>query len=509
MINRKIIATIFIISSVLQAIFFFAVRINFECDSAAYYNSSIGYFTNNMNIVSPYRGPIYPLILRIFEVTTSGNIYPLLIFQAILGAVMPTLIYLIINDYGKNKAILGSLIYMLSSIPFTSAKLILAEQFFIFFITVSAYFLNKFIKRNGTVNILLFSVFALLASLTRWEGLALILSVCIIFILKSLFNKNYLMPTILMIIIFSTTLLGYSAIRAYQYKDLKMFGLQNGTGSQWLWRQYYSQGFRDFSGEIKYASGAYKGDTIQYIYKSTIDYVLSNEAEFEALKITSIDNNNIDQKYINSLSKNKINIEYLINEAWKTPTTSGSHISFMMSRAIINKHGLVEGDKILQKGALNILISDPQAQLVVLQQGLAMLGIGKFKLDEKIQWFEGPPLNIGGCLNNTGNENFIKNHNAIYVNYNPKIHSVASELRNLVRLSFPFLILVSLIQSIRRKKIQILYTILILSTGFNIGIVSLTGGGPYGKYDLTIFTYIILATFTQITLPTLTPRKRF
>jgi hypothetical protein len=507
--NKKIITTIFLISSIVQVIYFYAVRINFECDSAAYYNSAVGYFTNNMNLVSPYRGPIYPLILRVFEVTTNGHVYPLLIFQAILGAVMPLLVYLIIFEYGKSKAVVGSTIFMASSVPFTSAKLILAEQVFIFTIIVSVYFLNKYIIRNGNFNLLMFSAFALLASLTRWEGLALILAVCLVFIYKSIFNKSFIRPTIFVIIFFSLTLLGYSAIRAYQYNDFKMFGLQNGTGSQWLWRQYYSQGFRDFDGEIKNGSGAFKGDSIQYIYKSTVDYVLSNNPEFEALKATSKDNKNINQSYAISLENSKPNVEFLINEAWKTPSTSGSHISFLMSRAILSKHGLTDGDKILQKGALNVFISEPQAQLVVLEQGLAMIGIGNFSLDQKIQWFEGPLINIGGCLNNTGNENFIKNHNAIYVHYNSNIHSIASELRNLVRFSFPFLILVSLIQSILRKKIEILYIILILSTGFNIGIVSLTGGGPYGKYDLTIFTYIILATFTQITLPTLKSRKRF
>ena len=505
--NKKIITTIFLISSIFQVVFFYAVRINFECDSLAYYNSAVGYCTNNMNLVSPYRGPIYPLILRIFEVTTSGHVYPLLIFQAILGAIMPILVYLIIFEYGKCKAVVGSAIFIISSVPFTSAKLILAEQLFIFSIIASAYFLNKYIIRKGNLNLLLFSVFALLASLTRWEGLALILAVCLVFIFKSIFNKSFIRPTAFIIIFFSLTLTGYSAIRAYQYHDSKMFGLQNGTGTQWLWRQYFSFTSRDFDGEIKNGSGAFKGDSIQYIYKSTVDYVLSNNSEFEVLKFTSTDNKNINQSDVTPMVNSKSNVELLINEAWNTPSISGSHITFLMSRAILSKHGLPEGDKILQKGALNILISEPQAQLVVIEQGLAMIGIGKFDMSQKILWFESPPINIAGCLNSTGNENFIKNHNAIYLNYNSNIHMIASAIRNLVRLSFPFFILATLIQILRRKKFEIIYIIMMLSTAFNIGIVSLTGGGPYNKYDLTIFTYIILAVFTQITLPTLKPRK--
>ena len=506
--SRKILFLLISISTVFQVIFFYAVRINFECDSAAYYNSAVGYFTQNMNLVSPYRGPVYPLFLRLFGITTSGSIYPLLIFQASLGVLMPVLIYLILTKYGKVNAVLGYIVFLASTISFTSAKLILAEQIFITLVILAIFYLQKYLISKKLIYLYLFCTFAILGSLTRWEGLALIVAVSLSFIVRSMLVRDFAKPTAILLIIISLSLTGYSAIRAYQYDDIKMFGLQNGTGSQWLWRQYYSQGFRDFAGEIKDATGAFRGDSIQYIYNTTIDYVLQNDSEFEALKVTSTDNKEVNQNTVTGFQNEKNNIELLVNEAWKTPTTSGSHISFLMSRAIISKHGLVEGDKILQKGALNILLNEPQAQLVVLQQGLAMIGVGSFKFTEKIQWFEGPPINIGGCLNNTGNENFIKNHNEIYKFYSSTVHRIASEVRNLIRASFPLLLLITLAQGILRKKIEIMYIILTLATASNIAIVSLTGGGPYGKYDLTIFSYLILAIFCQIDLTKLPSWKR-
>ena len=336
--SRKILFLLISISTVFQVIFFYAVRINFECDSAAYYNSTVGYFTQNMNLVSPYRGPVYPIILRLFGITTSGTIYPLLIFQASLGVLMPVLIYLILTKYGKVNAVLGYIVFLASSISFTSAKLILAEQIFITLVILAIFYLQKYLISNKLFYLYLFCTFALLSSLTRWEGLALIVAVSLSFIVRLMFVRDFAKPTAILLIIISLSLTGYSAIRAYQYDDIKMFGLQNGTGSQWLWRQYYSQGFRDFKGEIKDATGAFKGDSIKYIYNTTIDYVLQNDSEFEALKVTSIDNKVVNQNTVTGFQNEKNNIEFLVNEAWKTPTTSGSHISFLMSRAIISKH---------------------------------------------------------------------------------------------------------------------------------------------------------------------------
>ena len=128
---------ILFISFASQLIYFFSVRISFECDSGAYYNTAVGYFTGNISLVSPYRGPTYPFLLKFFGLIDYGWIYPLLIFQFVLGCLMPLIFYRIVSKVSKRFAIFALALFITSAIPFTSAKLLLAEQTFIFFIVLS------------------------------------------------------------------------------------------------------------------------------------------------------------------------------------------------------------------------------------------------------------------------------------------------------------------------------------------------------------------------------------
>jgi uncharacterized membrane protein len=85
----------------------------------------------------------------------------------------------------------------------------------------------------------------------------------------------------------------------------------------------------------------------------------------------------------------------------------------------------------------------------------------------------------------------------MYHFYSDTVHKYSSITRNLVRATFPFLLIVWLFGSIRFRKASMLSSILMVSLFTNIAIVSVTGGGPWGKYDLTIFTYLILSVFTN------------
>ena len=507
--NKITLGLLFLVSAIIQVFFFFSVRVSFECDSLAYYNSAIGYFSGNTTLVSPYRGPIFAIVLKLFGVIDFGWIYPLIIVQGILGSILPVLVFSILKEFGKTKAYVGFSLFILSSIPFTAAKLILAEQFFLTFIIVAVFFLRKFLTDYSPANMKKFVWFASLASFTRWEGLALVLASLFVFALISLkdvkFRKRFYSSLILFSIIFG----GYAGLRAMFYNDVKMFGLQNGTGTQWLWRQYASQGqipgtatskydvqsreeTPNFDGEIIQATGAYSRSHIQSVFRETVRYVMKNDLEYDALRKTAADNKNLSPMEIQNLEKNYSNVRFLINEAWEVPSVSGSHITFLMSRAVLQKYGLVDGDKLLQRAALDILMSESQARKVVARDAIQLVGLGNFSLKERIQWYEGPKINIGGCLNATSNEDFIKSHNEIYKYYNSTLHEYASQLRNLIRASFPYLFAVSLIHIFFYRRVHSLFLILILSTIINITIVSLTGGGPYNKYDLPIFSYLII-----------------
>jgi hypothetical protein len=502
-------ACLFLVSAIIQIFFFYSVRLSFECDSLAYYNSALGYFSGNPSLVSPYRGPIYAIALKFFGVIDFGWVYPLILIQAFLGAILPVLVFLILREFGKIKAYVGYSLFVLSSISFTAAKLILAEQFFLTFIIVSVFFLQKFLTDLSKTNLKKFIWFASLASLTRWEGLALVFGSLIVFALMSFKNVKFRKRLYSSLILFSIIFGGYAGLRAMFYDDIKMFGLQNGTGTQWLWRQYASQGqipgtstskydvlsgieTPHFKGDINQATGAYSRSHIQNVFQETVNYVMQNDNEFDELRKTAADNKNLNPEVVQKLEKNPLNVKYLINEAWKVPSTSGSHITFLMSRAILQKYGLVDGDKILQRAALDILMSETEARKVVVRDAMQLIGLGKFSLKERIQWYEGPELNIGGCLNATLNKNFIKNHNDIYKFYNSTLHDYASQSRNLIRAVFPFLFIASLIQIVVYRRVHLLFLILVLSTLVNITIVSLTGGGSYNKYDLSIFSYLII-----------------
>lgn len=493
---------ILFISFASQLVYFFSVRISFECDSGAYYNTAVGYFTGNISLVSPYRGPTYPFLLKFFGLIDYGWIYPLLIFQFVLGCLMPLIFYRIVSKVSKSFAIFALALFIASAIPFTSAKLLLAEQTFIFFIVLSIYQLQKFLINRNYLNLCLFVVPLLIACFTRWEGLALVAGSIAIFSIYSIKDRSfskYLAALLLSLgLVFST----YAGLRAYFAKDIKLFSLQNGTGGQWLWRQYYSQGFRDFEGEIEKATGAFKGRSIQSLYDLTVTYINKNDNEFIELQKTAEDSRSLDFDNVQKMSKTIDNIEILINDAWKEATVSGSHIAFIMNRAAISKFGLAGSDRFLQRASVDILLNESNARQVVFDQGLSLIGFGEtgfgnLNLHQRIQWFEGPSLNIGGCLQATKNESFISNHNAMYHFYSDSVHKYSSILRNLVRATFPFLLIFWLFGSIRYRKVTILSSILMISLLTNIAIVSITGGGPWGKYDLTIFTYLILSVFTN------------
>ena len=140
----------------------------------------------NFPIVDWKRPPLYPIFLVISGTYLFDSLFPLIIVQLILSFSCIIFIYEIIftNLKSSKLTLLFTIIFSITSIPYILIKFLIAEQL-LFFFTVFSFYLLSLYSYNNKEKYLHFSIIiATLAWLTKWEGVLLFISISSFIILS-------------------------------------------------------------------------------------------------------------------------------------------------------------------------------------------------------------------------------------------------------------------------------------------------------------------------------------
>ena len=215
----------------LQLVMLYWVPLAYECDAAVYYHYSVK---------TTYRGPGYPLLIwatgQYWPQTFAGTV----IAHAVFGVLSPLMIYRTLAPLTRWGALTAALAFTLSLVPFTAAKLMLAEQLFIVLVIATVYFLSRYWFTRETRYIALTFAAGFGAMFTRWEA-QVVLAACAVGLLIwcASTGRAHLKSWAIAALVTVLALTGWSLYRAIAMKDMRVFGtLQNGTGDQMFWWFY-------------------------------------------------------------------------------------------------------------------------------------------------------------------------------------------------------------------------------------------------------------------------------
>ena len=131
-----------IISFFFQSLYLLFIPLGFECDAATYYQYAKAFLLQEGFYVNFDRPPLYPLMIVFSGAVLPGTFLGLIILHAFFGVASVILFNRILLFFcSKSSAFWGTLVLIFSGIAFSNAKLIMAEQSFIFFFLLSIFFL--------------------------------------------------------------------------------------------------------------------------------------------------------------------------------------------------------------------------------------------------------------------------------------------------------------------------------------------------------------------------------
>jgi hypothetical protein len=219
----------------LQLLSLYMVPLVYECDAQVYFT---------YDAASTYRPPVYAIFLWLTGQHFLHTFVGTVVAHAALGVLAPILVYRTLAPFGRRWALAAGLAYTASLVPFTAAKLMLAEQVFTALVLGAIWSLSQYWLRRERRFLILTTVLATGAMFTRWEAQFLVaLSLTAMLVIAIRHDRSQLRTWAACVAAVLVLCAGWSAYRAYRTGDARIFGtLQNGTGDQLFWHLYIYMG---------------------------------------------------------------------------------------------------------------------------------------------------------------------------------------------------------------------------------------------------------------------------
>ncbi len=229
---------IFLFAIFAQIVTLIAIPIGFECDAGMFLNYAKKISFQN-GVYTDGRPPLYPLFLLVTGVVYPGTLIITVLAQSIIGVAMPIILYKTAEPYGRKISFIGSLLLIITFVPFVGSKLFLAEQLYSCLLLLAIYFLKKSLDSEGNqMKFGIFLLFAIAATMTRFEGQLILFFGSGLLIVVLLGKRNYRDGILIGLVVISFVF-GYSIFRSLMMKDFTLIGhLHNGFGPQIFWRVY-------------------------------------------------------------------------------------------------------------------------------------------------------------------------------------------------------------------------------------------------------------------------------
>jgi hypothetical protein len=492
---------------------------SFECDSNTYFNFAKGFGNGNINLL---RGPGYPIFL-IFTGTTWANTFLLILFlQWLMGLISIILILKVLNLKNNAVKFLVSLIFSLTGFTFFGARLFLAEQLTMFFVTIGIVSFLLY-RRSRKFWILLLSISSCLgAFLTRWEVLPVLVIVVAAAVIELIPNLEY--KKILICIGFPILVISsWSFLRSELSNGASQFGvIANESGSQLM----ISLNFVLLD-EIK----QHEGNNVELFPEKYNFFDSRNGPATE--KLIQITKNHLredsfwfDVKYKGLLGDASYaeEIRNIWEPARETPWVvvdwffSGEHkkrssqVIFLLNEVLVEKLGSKEADSLMRMASFEIIRNNPTVLLKYAEKSFKWYGYDStlnygFSIGAKSLSYWDVPLNPASCASAV----LTNNQFAKYVSTFSQVKALAfsqsltAYAMDSFRILYTFLIFIwVLLFSIRKVKFDFNVVFTFIMHFSVIQFLVLSQVGIHSKYSIIpgvlslISVVCILNSFLQL-----------
>lgn len=504
-------AALLAIGIVLQVVYLASIPLGYECDAATYYGIAKALIGVG-GAFSPYRPPLFPYLLIGTGTIWPGTFAGLLLAHAAMGVAVPLLVHRILSGLGRWPALIGALTVVVSTTPFFGAKLVLAEQLYVFATLVCAAFLSRYQDFRDPRAIYGFVLAGLAAMLTRWEAEFFVIFGFLAIAILALRRPRHLRHVVLGLGVIFAILATYSITRAVKMNDMRLVGsLQSGAGMQ-LFQRVYNMGPAFLSPTNGPASRELSGLLIRYVRQ--------NPESYRMLQVPL--SNLIVEKdapsqgpYWELFGRFDGNPEALVENIFNTsPTLRTAQYPFYLTWVAQKVLGLAGGDRLLLSAALEGIRKHPQTAVQMFINGISLLGLNWTSLTQLVDRPLDPAIwrrlfpywvvadytrigfDAGGCGTATLSPHMMNEYRWDAIIVNSKFADAAIEFgaygRNLVRAVGGAIFLVGwwllLFAPRRAVTLPVLGSIgcLIIAIGVSVG-------GGNSKYDLMFIPLLVIA----------------
>lgn len=527
----KFLLALVMLTSLAHLIF---IPITFECDALTYLNNAKA-FMGAAHPLDDYRPPLYPFILILTGVVFPGSVILLVALQWLIGVASVYIFHRSLKTFGfRPEVYLASATFAASGIPFAYAKFILAEQFFIFFFLLSIYFFCNFYKSKKVEFFYKFYLFGLLATLTRWDGMFLVLGGT--FFILAINRNDRIYRAVFATLLMSVFLFfSYSGLRVLYKRDISIFGtIQNGTDRQLFWRLYTIRPpnleiENDIPPTPKSIVNISNGPNTRLLASIILNHIKDHPESVE-MQRSSLDQipspqtgettGGIFNELYGRFNKDPERIVENMFNASLYDNHSTDYYSFLIIQTVVNEFGIVRGEQLLRKVNVEAIFASSTFSRLALADALSYLGIGlkgikaissgQLELSDIFPFWGkyhliSSEFNIAGCARNGMNTHLWTEYTldrSVYDGIPKEIlnnfQNFSSWGRNVVRTLFGLLFLIGLTTILLRGRRSVVCVFFYGITSFLIIFYGTIAGGAYQRYEVTTLPLIIISSFVAL-----------
>ncbi len=231
-----------VVGTIIQAIYLRFGSISFECDALAFANNA-DFILGTGGPYLPYRGPGYSLFLIATGRGWVDSLYGTIAAQAAMGIAAPVLVYLTLRPLGRWVGIVAAAMLLASATSFSYALVILPQQLSMFLIVACVFFFSRYYFSDRPLYLYALAVTAVLAMLTRGEGLPLLLILGGFSALVSLVRRRNRAHVALACLCSLVLVFAHTNQRSQTLNDPSLTtSLSNWSGRQFFLQPYLLQG---------------------------------------------------------------------------------------------------------------------------------------------------------------------------------------------------------------------------------------------------------------------------
>ena len=489
----------------------------------------------NFPVVDLKRPPLYPIFLIVSGTYLFDSLYPFIFIQLVLSFLCIIFIYEILfsNLKSSRLALLFTIIFSITSIPYILIKFLIAEQLLFFFTIFSFYLLNLYSYRNKDKYLYISIIIATLGWLTKWEGFLLFISIGTFIILNfNNFSGKKFFKLISFFLIPFLILSTWTITRSVIYGNFsKVTSVSDSNSEQFFYKTYgvMTSELYNFKKKLNLDTNNFKIKSIKvdenFIQTVKRSNGKNSEILYETIKKFLNANPNaylpyekylanayqvVDNKKINFYDElfGKFNgdIDKITQNIFEQPNIYYFNFFSYGLDEFIGKH---EKDKILKGVIIEAFMNEPQLLYIFLFDFFEAYGVNLENIAIKKSPFGGlkhssfiNPFNAGKCAENNLTLNQFNQYKFSHENrdkykFAKFVVNISDKINDLIRDYLSLIYLLSLFYFLFFKNFKLFFSFSFFPVTYDLLLAMTVDANRNSKYEVISFTckYIVLAIF--------------